>query len=215
MYCSQVFKNMVDLPKPACGVNSDSTGHSEVRRKENVIDMDVDSKLAGYFLAFLGADIPLLPPTSFADTCKLLHLCDQFEASDEHVNLVRERLSGESKGKLWELLVFASKINDKNLGLMALKKMNLESFSHGREPEDKYDGLFVNRMSDLSPAWQGKLFSLALKEETVTVNRFCLVTRVSKKGRDYTTRDWEPTQVPGLTFVDSWERICYGFETDK
>ncbi|OCF59521.1 hypothetical protein L486_02188 [Kwoniella mangroviensis CBS 10435] len=122
---------MLDLPKPICDVTSDGIANSEVRRKENIINMEVDSKLTGYFLAFLGADIPLLPPTSFADTCKLLRLCDQFEATNEHVNLVRERLVGESKGKLWELLAFASKMDDRNLGLMALKEMNLESFSHG------------------------------------------------------------------------------------
>ncbi|WVQ62556.1 uncharacterized protein L199_000698 [Kwoniella botswanensis] len=213
---SQVFKNMIDLPKPACSVNGDSTAHSEVRKKENVIDTGVNSNLAGYFLAFLGADIPLFPPTSFADTCKLMRPCDQFEASDENVDLIRDRLISESKGNLWKLLGFASKMDDRKLGPMALRKMNLESFPHGREPENSWgSAAFVTRMSELSPAWQGKLYSLALKDEKVTVNRLTWVARVSKKGRDYTTRDWEPTQVPGLTFVHSWERICNGFASHK
>ncbi|WWD09055.1 hypothetical protein V865_007175 [Kwoniella europaea PYCC6329] len=189
---SQVFKNMVDLPKPACGVNGDSTGHSEVRREENVIDWMSTPNL--------------LDPFSLSS----------FEASDEHISLVRERLLEESKGKLWQLLAFASKLDDRKFGLITLKKMDLASFSRGRDPGDEHDRLsFVSQMSDLSPAWQGKLYSLALKDEKVTVNRLAWVARVSKKGRDYTTRDWEPIPVPGLTFVDSWERICNGFASDK
>nr|XP_019048858.1 hypothetical protein I302_02637 [Kwoniella bestiolae CBS 10118]OCF27788.1 hypothetical protein I302_02637 [Kwoniella bestiolae CBS 10118] len=145
--------------------------HSELMRRGNTFEIDADSTLTGYFLAFLGADIPLLPPTSFADTAKLLHLCDRFECTEEHVGLVRERLEGESVGKLWRLLALASKLDDRKLGVMALKRMTLESFSRGREPEDKYDGVFVIRMSELSWARQGRLYNLALKAERATADR--------------------------------------------
>ncbi|WWC66672.1 uncharacterized protein I206_100576 [Kwoniella pini CBS 10737] len=190
-------------------VVSDADSKSTIAKTKNkTFQIDADSTPTGYFLAFFGADIPLLPPTSLVDTVKLVNLCEMFESTAEHNKLLQQRLQEQSKDKVWELLSIASQLDDRALGRQCLDRMDMNSFVYGREPGDSKGGDFQGKMSRLSYEWQGRLYSLALKQEKMTAQRPQPHYRISRKdNRIFDGYKDEPTEVTAMEFIDDWSML--------
>ncbi|WWC58249.1 uncharacterized protein I303_100787 [Kwoniella dejecticola CBS 10117] len=213
---SQTFKSLLELPRPTNGHELSKSADKKVEESKT-FHIDATSTLTAYFLAFLGADIPLLPPTGLADTFKLLKLCDMFECTCEHTKLLQQRLQAETKGHVWKLLAIASHLNDRALGLQCLEKMDMNSFKHGRAPEESRGGDFAKKMIALSYDWQGRLYSLVFQDkEQVIAQRAHPIYRMSRKHHKVLDRyEVQPTEITAMTFKNDWSRLCRTFGDDN
>ncbi|WRT63723.1 uncharacterized protein IL334_000646 [Kwoniella shivajii] len=153
---SKVFQDLLALPQPAWDIDGKDIKCSTTIKHGRSFEIDASAELTGYFLSFLGAKIPLLPPTSFTETAKLLYLCNKFDCIQEHTQLVRQRLQGESEGRQWELLNLASDMNDAKLCAMALRKMTKIDFIRGADSGGIAYSYSTVRVSKLaSPSFRG------------------------------------------------------------
>ncbi|WVQ93778.1 hypothetical protein IAU59_000856 [Kwoniella sp. CBS 9459] len=120
---SDVFKAMLELP-PTNGANGtdDMKPPFKIHRTEP-IHIEIDKVKLEAFLAMLVSPIPMLPLTSFENTCEIYKLCYKYDRADRITEMARIRLTERGKGIANILHLAATpEYEDWHLGRLALEQ---------------------------------------------------------------------------------------------
>ncbi|OCF45192.1 hypothetical protein I317_00995 [Kwoniella heveanensis CBS 569] len=155
---SDVFKAMLQMPQ-ADGV--DKTGSDGLKESTNKdsnshkpIHFDVKSTVLESFLAMLICPIPMMPATTFEETCEIYKMCYKYECANNITEMGRVRLAKEGKRHVLEVVRLASKPghDDWHLGRLALEQLGDQDF---------IDIFTMNELRELPSAWAGRILTTA------------------------------------------------------
>ncbi|WWD09054.1 hypothetical protein V865_007174 [Kwoniella europaea PYCC6329] len=168
------------------------------------IDIELSTDLLEVLLDYITSLHPKELKTNFDDTKALFLASEKWGIDPSIMASFRRRMYNLSVNDPWDLLVWASKRNDRHMARAALEKMTPETFARGRRRY--WDGSsFWMSLDELPPSWQWRLLRAALDNPTEAV-----VTRHEKY--EWTSRKKMPWKDVGKMFE---ERKDEHFDNDE
>ncbi|WVR03500.1 hypothetical protein IAU60_000491 [Kwoniella sp. DSM 27419] len=130
-----------------------------VEDTRNATDVKADTNTVGVFLSLVMSPLALRPDTNFEETCQLYRLCDMYDVRADIVRLVEKQLDEVSRGRLWDLLVFAGASDDRKLGKAVLRKLTHEDYdSYNASDSSESDRSSFQKCLDKLPIpWQARI----------------------------------------------------------
>ncbi|OCF45198.1 hypothetical protein I317_01001 [Kwoniella heveanensis CBS 569] len=147
---------------------------------------------------------------------ELLDLCDKFECRLEFKKRLTEKLGTVDPGYPWNLLIYASRKDDRALGLTALQAMDREVFAKGiMGPFGRVEESFWSLFFRFSGGWQIKLMRCAFEDTcNAKVERLTPYEWRSRR-KNWNTSfhvDWSEELV--VPFRRDWHSVCAEFAKD-
>ncbi|KIR68136.1 hypothetical protein I314_01630 [Cryptococcus bacillisporus CA1873] len=157
---SAVFRDMMEVSRPSVVVDSsfNSSGLSTTNNKDP-IEISHNSALLERFLDIISLSGQNMIEVPYEEAAGMFDLCDQFDFDKKIVDKIRRQVVKQGRSNPWELLILGSKLDDKTMGLQALRMMDHDVFIKGK-PGHK----FWATMEELENGWRPKLFDLVFKD---------------------------------------------------
>ncbi|OWZ37839.1 hypothetical protein C356_04420 [Cryptococcus neoformans c45] len=157
---SAVFRDMMEITQPSAAVDSffNPSGLPITNNKEP-IEIGHTSTLLERFLDIISLSGQNMIEVPYEEAAGMFSLCDQFDFDKKIVDKIRQQVVKQGRSNPWELLILGSKLDDKTMGLQALRMMDHDVFIKGK-PGHK----FWATMEELENGWRPKLFDLVFKD---------------------------------------------------
>ncbi|EAL19565.1 hypothetical protein CNBG1940 [Cryptococcus deneoformans B-3501A] len=157
---SAVFRDMMEVTQPSTVVDSsfNSSGLPTMNNKEP-IEIGHTSALLERFLDIISLSDQNMIEVPYGEAAGMFDLCDQFDFDKKIVDKIRQQVIKQGHSNPWELLILGSKLDDKTMGLQALRMMDHDIFIKGK-PGHK----FWATMEELENGWRPKLLDLVFKD---------------------------------------------------
>ncbi|WVW81919.1 hypothetical protein I302_103922 [Kwoniella bestiolae CBS 10118] len=162
LFSSQVFATAFSFPQPESHPDSPNVNFDEcyVDALAKAIHIEASEKVSEWFIVILGSTQPICPMSDLEDTVSLIELCEKYEISSSIIKVLKDRMQNLIDNYPWKWLELASKLDDREMGGKALRKMGQEGFLNGDKPITPHSTLW-NRLSRLDPKWVIPLMSMA------------------------------------------------------
>ncbi|WWC85916.1 uncharacterized protein L201_000786 [Kwoniella dendrophila CBS 6074] len=134
--------------------NTDDASHFT---KEQIIDIEGNDLVVEWFIILINSTKSICPFTNLEETYQLIQLCNKYEVDENIIKVLEDRMEILTDKSPWRWLIMASKLNDREMGNLALQKMGQSGFLNG-DQEDKDS--FWNRIEKLDPSWTIPILSM-------------------------------------------------------
>ncbi|OCF36162.1 hypothetical protein I316_02034 [Kwoniella heveanensis BCC8398] len=146
---------------------------------------------------------------------ELLDLCDKFECRLEFKKRLTEKLGTVDPGYPWNLLIYASRKDDRALGLIALRAMDRQIFAKGIVNPLGIVDSFWSLFCRLSGEWRIKMMRCAFEDTcSATVKRLNPYEWRSNRGHKYTDYREDLSEELVVPFRRDWDSVCAEFAKD-
>ncbi|WVF66145.1 hypothetical protein IAT40_000885 [Kwoniella sp. CBS 6097] len=213
---SPVFRGMLELPQPhdsalKAGLKTVDVVPNSSGEAKPGFELQASSNVLEDLFALLYVPSHADIHAGFEDTKALMVLCEMLECSDSVLQAIIQRFEAvATEDNAWDLFIWASDKNDRNLGGTALQLMDADTFTAGAKTVLNWRS-FRSGIGRLRPDWQCRLFQLCFSEphKGKVLRQIPLPQHLWRKREPHYEQRWfEETVLP---FQGDWSYVAGRF----